>query len=319
MSLEILNHQLKDILDYMVDPMTQDIIASSNGSLWLGQAGEPRLKKIGTMDSDSIHRIINTIASLAGKELKNSHSILECEIPHYGDRFEGLLPPIVSSPAFAIRCRAKHVYSLKSYLERCAISKNQYGALLDGLKTRKNILIVGGTSTGKTTFINALLSEFSKTSERFLICEDTPELRLPNKVSERLVTTHGAGFNSLIRACLRSRPDRIIVGEIRGGEALELLKALNTGHPGGMASIHANSARAGLSKLSQYCGEVTARDSSNLISEAIDLVVYLEKSPIGPVVREILEVQGWDKKTEEFLISRIDGAATEKAFQASLN
>lgn len=299
MSTQVLDHQLKKILSYLNDPKVHDVIANSNGSIWVQRAGSS-LTQVGVMEPDEIERIICTVASLAGKELKNLGAILECEIPHYGHRFEGLLPPVVPRPAFAIRCRATFIYPLESYLERCAISKAQYGALKDGLKARKNILVVGGTGTGKTTFINALLSEFEGSSERFLICEDTPELHLPNTVSQSLLTSQEKSFNDLIRATLRLRPDRIIIGELRGKEALELLKSMNTGHPGGIASIHANSCEAALLRINDLCGEATHRDCRALIGETIDLVVYLERSVSGPIVLDLISVQGFDPSSQTF-------------------
>jgi type IV secretion system protein VirB11 len=295
-----LKDQLKEIQVYLDDPLTQDIIANSNGEIFQAKTGEKGLIKIGKLESGQIERIIDTVASFANKELKNLNSILECEIPHTGDRFQGLLPPVVSSPSFVIRCKPRYVFSLESYLNRNAITNAQHRALSDGLKTKKNIFVAGSTGSGKTTFINALTDTFKDSSERLVICEDTPELCLPNSISQKLLTSKEQSFNDLVRATLRLRPDRIVIGELRGKEAYEFLKAMNTGHQGGLSSIHANSALLALERFNSLCREAVNFHCRDLIGETIDVVAFMERSVNGPILKELVKVEGYNKISKQF-------------------
>ena len=239
-----------------------------------------------------------------GRPVTAASPILECEFPLDSSRFEALLPPVVSGPTFSLRKKAIKPLSLDDYAHAGCLSSSHHQVLLAAIKERKNILVVGGTGSGKTTLTNTLIEAITVQApdHRLVIIEDTPEIQCaaPNAVALR--TSETADMTQLLRATLRLRPDRIIVGEVRGGEALALLKAWNTGHPGGIATIHANHAKAGLIRLEQLIGEITSRPMQQLIAEAVDLVVVIGKTAHGRKITEVGEVIGFGKTGYELNI-----------------
>ena len=172
---------------------------------------------------------------------------MTAELPETGERFEGILPPAAPGPAFALRKRAVSIIGLDRYVADGILTTGQAEFLRHAVRERHNILIAGGTSTGKTTLANALLAEIAATGDRVLVLEDTIELQCAARDHVPLRTRAGVvSMTELVRATMRLRPDRVIVGEVRGGEALDLVKVWGTGHPGGIATIHAGSALGAL-------------------------------------------------------------------------
>jgi type IV secretion system protein VirB11 len=215
--------------------------------------------------------------------------IVSAELPPRGERFEGLLPPVSRAPCFAIRKPAGRIFALDDYVSSGVVTAEQRQALKDAVASRANIIVAGGTGSGKTTLANALLAEIARLNERVVLLEDTRELQCAAEDVVALRTQPGSvTLSDLVRSTLRLRPDRIIVGEVRGGEALDLLKAWNTGHPGGIATLHANSAQAALARLEQLAMEACTTPPTALIAEAIDLIVFIQRGgPAGRVVSEI--------------------------------
>jgi type IV secretion system protein VirB11 len=200
---------------------------------------------------------------------------------------------VVAAPAFAIRKPAVAVFTLDEYVAAGIMSAQQAEVLRQGVASRANILVAGGTSTGKTTLTNALLAEVAKTSDRVVIIEDTRELQCaaPNLVAMR--TKDGvASLSDLVRSSLRLRPDRIPVGEVRGAEALDLLKAWGTGHPGGVGTIHAGSAIGALRRMEQLIQEAVVTVPRALIAETIDLVAVLSGRGSARRLSELASVEG---------------------------
>jgi type IV secretion system protein VirB11 len=215
---------------------------------------------------------------------------ISAELPVHGERFEGLLPPIVAAPTFAIRKPAVAIFTLTDYVKAGIVTAGQAEFLRDAVAQRRNILVAGGTSTGKTTFVNALLAEV--TADRVILIEDTRELKCsaPNLVALR--TKDGvASLRDLVRSSLRLRPDRIPVGEVRGAEALELLKAWGTGHPG-IGTIHAGSATGALHRLEQLIQEVVVTVPRALIAEAINVIAVLAGRGTSRRLIELAVVEG---------------------------
>ena len=174
-------------------------------------------------------RIIRLVAAHVGVEVHRSRPLLSAELPETGERFEGVLPPASPAPAFALRKRAVGVIPLEDYVRDGVLAEGQVAFLRSAVRERQNILVAGGTSTGKTTLANALLAEIAATDDRALVLEDTVELQGVAKDHVPLRTRPGVvSMTELVRATMRLRPDRVVVGEVRGGEALDLVKVWGT-------------------------------------------------------------------------------------------
>jgi P-type conjugative transfer ATPase TrbB len=285
------------ILESIASNNILEIMLNPDGRLWV-QDKELGLCYSGhEMSAVQALNLIGTVASLNNKVVNELHPILECELPFLGHRFEAIVPPVVSAPTFCIRKRASQVFDLDDYVEQEILTLQQANSLCGAVISRKTILVVGGPGTGKTTFVNALLHEMIKqggNSERILVLEDTHELQSNSPNTIFLQTTPTVDYQHLLRASLRLRPDRICMGECRGIEMLTLLKCWNTGTPGGIATLHANSARAALGRIQEMVAESGSYPKPQLIAEAVNIIVSLAHHPIkGRVVNEILELKGY--------------------------
>lgn len=280
------------ILNALEDRKTVEVMLNADGRLWQEQLGEP-MREIGTMDAWQAEALIRTVAAILKTTVTRENVILDGELPD-GSRFSGQIPPVVSSPVFAIRKRASAVFPLSRYVEQGIMTEVQKGLLCAGVRDHRNIVVSGPVGSGKTTLLNALVREIDP-AERILIIEDTTELQCsaPNSVQYR--TSENADMTRLVRATLRMRPDRVLIGEVRGPEALDFLIACNLGHPGGMATVHANDAKSSLIRLETLVSmhPKAPRDIPRLIGEAQLLLVHITRTKGGQVVREILDVAGY--------------------------
>lgn len=285
------------------DAQVAEIMVNPDGTLWLDRLGEGRIDTGMRYEPAQIERIIRLVASHARTEAHAAAPIVSAELPPHGEgageRFEGLLPPVSLAPCFSIRKPAAKIYTLLDYVNDGVMSSEAARLLSLAVVERRNILVVGGTSSGKTTLANALLSEMAHLDERVLIIEDTRELQCAASdvvaLRTRPTGANMAGSVSmadLVRSTLRLRPDRIIVGEVRGREALDMLKAWNTGHPGGIATVHANSAHAALYRLEQLVQESVVAVPRRLIAEAIDMIVFISGRGLARRVETIARVAG---------------------------
>src|SRR6516225_4160360 len=265
-----------DIGGYLEDPDIVEVMLNPDGRLWIDRLTsglEDTGRRMPVVDGE---RIVRLVAHHVGAEAHAGSPRVSAELPETGERFEGLLPPVVTAPAFAIRKPAVAVFTLGDYVAKGIITSGQAGALKEAVAARHNILVGGGTSSGKTTLTNALLAEVAKTSDRVVLIEDTRELqcKAPNLVALR--TKDGViSLSDLVRSSLRLRPDRIPIGEVRGAEALDLLKAWGTGHPGGIGTIHAGTAMGALRRLEQLVQEAVVTVPRALIAETIDVIAVL--------------------------------------------
>ncbi|MER8822729.1 P-type conjugative transfer ATPase TrbB [Mesorhizobium sp. M0991] len=281
------------IASYLDDAGVVEVMLNPDGRLWIDRLSDGLSYTGERLSAADGERIVRLVAHHVGAEVHASAPRVSAELPETGERFEGLLPPVVAAPAFAIRKPAVAIFTLEDYVATGIMSAQQADALREGVATRANILIAGGTSTGKTTLINALLAEVAKTADRVVIIEDTRELQCaaPNLVAMR--TKDGvASLSDLVRSSLRLRPDRIPVGEVRGAEALELLKAWGTGHPGGLGTIHAGSAIGALRRMEQLIQEAVVTVPRALIAETIDLVAVLSGRGSARRLSELARVDG---------------------------
>lgn len=277
----------------LADERVVEIMANPDGRLWLDRQGEGRTDTGERLTIEAAERIIRLVASSAGRDVTPEAPIVSAELPLSGERFEGVLPPVVTAPCFAIRRPAGQVFRLDEYVAAGTLQSAHALALQRAVAERANILVVGGTGSGKTTLANALLAEIAEAGDRVVILEDTRELQCAAPDVVQLRTQPGrVSLSDLVRSTLRLRPDRIIVGEVRGTEALDMLKAWNTGHPGGIATLHANSAEAGLSRIEQLIGEGAARVPRELIAEAIDRIVFISRKGAVRRVETVAEVLG---------------------------
>ncbi|RUU92646.1 P-type conjugative transfer ATPase TrbB [Mesorhizobium sp. M7A.F.Ca.MR.176.00.0.0] len=281
------------IASYLDDPCIVEVMLNPDGRLWIDRLLQGLSDTGERLSAADGERIVRLVAHHVGAEVHAGAPRVSAELPETGERFEGLLPPVVAAPAFAIRKPAVAIFTLDDYVAAGTMSARQADALRQGVASRANILVAGGTSTGKTTLINALLAEVAKTADRVVIIEDTRELQCaaPNLVAMR--TKDGvASLSDLVRSSLRLRPDRIPVGEVRGAEALELLKAWGTGHPGGLGTIHAGSAIGALRRMEQLIQEAVVTVPRALIAETIDLVAVLSGRGSARRLSELARVDG---------------------------
>jgi type IV secretion system protein VirB11 len=275
------------------DPEVVEILLNPDGSLWLDHLGVGRMPSGISLSASDAERIIRLVAAHVRAEVHAGAPILSAELPDTGERFEGVLPPIVRAPTFAIRKRAVSVMSLATYVADGVLTAAQAAFLRHAVRERQNILIAGGTSTGKTTLANALLHEVAATGDRVIILEDTVELQCCADDHVPLRTRAGVvSMAELVRSTLRLRPDRIVIGEVRGGEALDLLKAWGTGHPGGIATIHAGSAEGALVRLEQLILEAAVTVPRPLIAQAVNVIVYIAGRGRARRVDDIVRVTG---------------------------
>lgn len=292
------------IAEWLADPAVIEIMLNPDGRLWVDRLGAGITDSGILLAASDGERIIRLVAHHVGAEVHAGSPRVSAELPESGERFEGLLPPVVAAPTFAIRKPAVAVFSLGDYVAAGIMSASAAEALRSGVAERLNILVAGGTGTGKTTLTNALLAEVAKTSERVVLIEDTRELQCaaPNLVAMR--TKDGvASLSDLVRSSLRLRPDRIPIGEVRGAEALDLLKAWGTGHPGGIGTIHAGSAIGALRRMEQLIQEAVITVPRALLAETIDLVAVLVRDGAGRRLAELARVDGLDASAGDYRLT----------------
>ena len=278
---------------YLEDPSIVEVMLNPDGKLWIDRLSGGLEDTGSRVTPANAERIVRLVAHHVGVEVHAGNPRVSAELPESGERFEGLVPPVVAAPCFAIRRPAVAVFTLGDYVAARIMSAVQAELLKSAVRERKNILVAGGTSTGKTTLVNALLAEIAKTNDRIVLIEDTRELQCaaPNLVALR--TKDGAAsLSDLVRSSLRLRPDRIPIGEVRGAEALDLLKAWGTGHPGGVGTLHAGTAIGALRRLEQLIQEAVVTVPRALIGETIDLIAVLSGRGSARKLAELAAVQG---------------------------
>lgn len=281
------------IARYLEDDAVVEVMLNPDGRLWIDRLSDGLSDTGERLSAVDGERIIRVVAHHVGAEVHAAAPRLSAELPETGERFEGLLPPIVAAPVFAIRKPAVAVFTLDNYAASGIMTFDEAVTLRRAVAARSNILVAGGTSSGKTTLTNALLAEVAKTNDRVVLIEDTRELqcRVPNLVALR--TKDGiASLSDLVRSSLRLRPDRIPIGEVRGAEALDLLKAWGTGHPGGIGTIHAGTALGALRRLEQLIQEAVITVPRALIAETINVIAVLSGRGAERRLAELARVTG---------------------------
>ena len=294
-NLEKLRREMGDkVRNAMDDPHVLEIMLNPDSKVWVDTIDAGMTYLCDIPDVQAL-QMLGTISHMVGTVINYHNPKVEGELPGNGSRVEGVISPVVQKPVFNIRKKASAIFPLSEYIKSGRATNNDVQILCEAISSRKNILVVGGTGTGKTTFVNAIINEMKTLTpkHRLVILEDTLELQcsMENFVSMR--TTSDISMQDLLKITMRQRPDRIIIGEVRGKEALDMLKAWNTGHPGGVCTVHANDARAGLLRIEQLISEVSQSPMRELVAEAIDVVAFLIRdSRIGPKLSELIAVDG---------------------------
>lgn len=286
---EALGDQLCIALD---DSTVVEIMLNPDGKLFIERLGHG-VVAAGAMSSAAAEMVIGTVAHALQTQVDAGTPIISGELPIGGHRFEGLLPPVVARPAFTIRRRASRLIPLDDYVLSGVMTDAQAASIRGAVTSRLNVIISGGTGSGKTTLANAVIGEIARSApdDRLVILEDTSEIQCNADNALVLHTSDTVDMSRLLKSTMRLRPDRIVVGEVRDGAALTLLKAWNTGHPGGVATIHANTARSALRRLEQLTAEASQQPMHHVIGEAVDLIVSIERTPRGRRVRDVIHVE----------------------------
>ncbi len=281
----------------LADRLVVEVMVNPDGKIWIDRIGEGRSFTGESLAASDADRILRLLADHVGEVVTRDRPRISATLPETGERFQGAFMPIVASPAFAIRKRPEVVFTLDHYVAQGILSEPMAEVLRTAAASRQNLLIAGGTGSGKTTLANAILAEPAFSADRVVLIEDTAELQCAAADKIEMLTKRtepAVTMTDLVRDTLRLRPDRIVIGEVRDGSALDLLKAWNTGHPGGLATIHANSAAEALTRLEDLIGEVTQRVPYRAIVQAINIVVYIERTPTGRQIREVSRLVGRD-------------------------
>lgn len=310
------------VVDLMHRGDITEIYNNDDGFIRYLSHAEGKVKTDIYLTPSQYRAIIELVAGQVGKIANEEVPSLSAEISGYGCRFQGELPPIVRSPQINIRKKAVRIFSLDDYVENKTLTVRYKAYIEDAIASRKSILIVGGTGTGKTTFLNAVLAAIARISpyHRIISLEDLPELQCPADDYSPMFTKQETGkdgirynMTRLLADCMRRSPDRIVVGEVRDGAAYTMLKAWNTGHEGGACTVHANGAVEGLTRIKSLAQEDpdAAGDIKELIGEAIDVVISIVHIELGDgkkgrMVNDIIEVTGYDSQTDRYIIHHVD-------------
>lgn len=298
MSFELILPFLHPIEYLLLSPTVSEIMVNPDSSIWMEEDGRKHLLTDSRFEDGALGTALEVIANKFGKRLNADSPILNLRLPD-GSRLAAMIPPIVNpAPLLTIRKFTSRNFGIGDLIARQMLTETQADQLSAAIRRGDNILITGGTGTGKTTLLN-VLADFIPDDERILIIEDTAELhiRKPHVISaEAQLDTHkdSITFDDLLRSVLRHRPDRILVGEVRGAEARTLLDAMNTGHRGTLATIHANSAQEALHRLGSLALRGNASGDIKGIEEevvrSLDLVVHIARTEGRRFIREIHEI-----------------------------
>lgn len=301
--LAILKSSLGEkINSYFEDEDIIEIMLNDDKTVWVDSLTKGMYFTGIILENTEAMKIINTVATFMEAKVDKENPRMSAELPDTGFRFESVIPPNVDNPIFTIRKKSILIFTLDDYVRMGSLTEFQKGVIEKAINNYKNILIVGGTSTGKTTFANACIGAIPK-KDRLVILEDTKEIRslCPNKIS--LKTSMYTSMEELFYSTMRLRPDRIVVGEIRGATSLDLLTAWNSGHGGGVSTIHSDSTEGALEQLEQYNQRKSVDKQQKLIGKAIDLVVVLKRVNGERKVVEIKEVLGFENG--EYIIREV--------------
>lgn len=303
---------MKPILPYMKDKNVFEVYVNPDHKIWTDSLGVGRSWTGKTIEPEQTMGIITAVAALSKQLVTDNHPVIDADIPSNPYfpkcRFEGNKPPVVPSPTINIRKHPETIFTLEDYVKNGTLTELQYQCLTQAIHEKKNIIAAGGTKSGKTTFLNAILAEISKLDDRVILIEDTPELQCSAADCVPMRATKEFTMEDCLKQVLRMTPDRIVVGEVRSGEALALLDAWSTGHGGGCSTVHSNSARDTLLRLENMTSRVSKNPQQATIAAAVNYVVYLKYTGNTRKVEEIIRITGWDNVSKKYVISSMKDA-----------
>jgi len=300
-----------DVIRALGDPTVTEVSRNPHdGSLWVERRGEGRVRLDAGLDAAHAEMFLNSVADSVAVILDPGSPCLQATlpvIPFRGARLQGFLPPVTAGPAFTIRTPSPTVWSLADHERAGSLGRRHAAAIRAAVAARESVLVAGGTNSGKTTFANALLDEMHRVTpdDRLVVLEDTAELRPRSANQLALRTPPGGTLAALVRATLRTSPDRIVVGEVRDASALDLLDAWTTGHPGGCATVHAETPLGALRRLDRLAQRAGVPPQPELVADAIALVVLTAGGARGRRVAAVARVAGLDPRTRDFLLDPI--------------
>ena len=315
MNFELILPFLRPIEPLLLDDSISEIMGNPDASWWYERDGVMRREETVSFDAGRLRTGLEVIANQLGKRLDEDNPVLHAQLPD-GSRLAAVIPPIVRpAPAVTIRKFTSSHYTVDDLIARGTLSRELADLLAEQIQNGKTLLISGGTGTGKTTLLR-ILADFIPEQERIVVIEDTSELHIqkPNILPVECQTDTfkaSISFDDLLKSALRWRPDRIILGEVRGIEARTLLDSLNTGHSGSLATIHANSAEKALCRFANLVmrshSQTTFSDTEAEIGEAVDFVIHVGRQSGRRVIREVLALRGYDRDARRFQIERVFG------------
>ena len=301
----------KEILKYLDDPEVNEVYINQDYSLRIDTISGRRKTDV-ILTSARVARICKSIAGINRQVITEKNPELGVEIRLLQVRAQIMFPPIVSRPTFFLRKKPRQIFSLEDYQAQGALSEKYYEIIVDCIKRRKNIIVAGATGSGKTTFLNAILKKLSEINpeHRLVILEDLPELQCSSDDVQYMTTsgnrTTSVTMQDLVFISMRLSPQRILIGEVRDKSAYDVLKAWNTGHPGGFCTIHADGCHDAFIRLELLVKEAdtgsSTRDIKALIGSTVGVVISIQKvvqnNATTRVVEEIIAVKGYDAEQD---------------------
>jgi len=300
---------LRPIQDLILDPDISEIMVNGPERIFVEKDGYVRAVPMVKLTPESLLVAVKNIARRLGDDISEARPLLDSRLPD-GSRIAAAIPPCsIDGVTLTIRKFNSHRFRMESLIETGTLTRELAAELHEYVLQRKNILICGGTSSGKTTLLN-VLADLIPSHERLVLIEDTAEIQIQKENLIRFEARReqnglpAVTIRDLLKTTLRHRPDRIILGEIRGGEAFELLQLLNTGHSGTLSTVHANSASQGISRLAtcvlQSGVEMPFRAIKTNIAESLNIIIQIERRPGFRFVSRVLEIRGYNPETDQY-------------------
>jgi pilus assembly protein CpaF len=313
MSFELILPFLRPIEPLLLDESISEIMGNPDSTWWYERDGMLRHDESIQFDPARLRTGLEVVANKLGKKLDEDNPLLNAQLPD-GSRLAAVIPPVVRpSPAMVIRKFTSRRFTVEDLIARRTLTRPLAEFLAGEIDRGQTILISGGTGTGKTTLLN-ILGQSIPDHERIIVIEDTAELDIdkPNIMAVECQTDtyrNAVTFDDLLKAALRWRPDRIILGEVRGIEARTLLDSFNTGHAGSLATIHANSAAKALRRFANLVlrshSQASVEDIEAEIGGAVDYVIHVEREPGRRMIREVLRLNGYDRAAQSFQMEHV--------------